>query len=542
MPAPYLVTQAIEAQAGAHPDQPATFCNALGVTTYRDLDQRSSQIANLLADAGVARQDRVLFCLSRSSRFVAGVVGTLKLGAIYVPVPDSIGEARLQDLCADSEPAAIVCDLKAFAAVAGLVRRDAVACRALLVIDADIAPPLPAGDTVPCRILTWADVGRASAARPAVSLISTDIAYLLYTSGSTGKPKGVAVSHAALWDYCRWAVEYLEMGPGTRVLGTAPFHFDMSVFDIFATITSGATLYVADPLTILFPKTLVTFIERHRITLWKGVSSLLSHVVKARALKPASVASLRHVLFAGEKLPTRYLVAWMESAPGARFYNAYGPTEATGVSAIHHIEAVPASADEVIPIGRPCDNIGMFLLDEAGRPVGPGEVGGIGELYIRGTCLASGYWRNPQATAASFVPNPLQPGANDVAYRTGDLARYDEAGNLVFVARADEQIKFQGYRIELQEICFRVLAFPGVSDAAVLFIALDEGGEEEIVAFVEPAGGMQVDVAVLQAHLGQHLPSYMLPRRVHVMPELQRNERGKVDRRGLVASYRGARR
>ena len=358
--------------------------------------------------------------------------------------------------------------------------------------------------------------------------IDTDLAQILYTSGSTGLPKGVSISHLNLVNYVEWAAEYFAMGPQDRVLGTAPFHFDMSTFDIFCPQKAGGTLCLADEEDTLFPIRLVQLIEQERVTIWKGVASLLSQMVRAGAMQPGRLPTLKKVLFSGERLPAKALIAWMGAFPEKRFYNVYGPTEATGVSSVFALDSPPESPDANIPIGRACADSEMLVLVDAKRPVEGEEVG---EICLRGSCLSRGYWNDPEATRFAFIENPVSPIPGDRLYRTGDFGYWGRDGNLRLVGRRDEQVKWMGYRIELGEIGASLQALPEVEDAVVMLLPGRSGETEELVAFVTLAGG--AEPAMVLSALRRSLPAYMVPRKLKTLPSIPRSDRGKVDREAL---------
>ena len=357
-----------------------------------------------------------------------------------------------------------------------------------------------------------------------------DLAYILYTSGSTGRPKGVTITHGNVRAYIDWAVAEFSVTPADVVLSTAPFHFDMSVFDLFVPLAAGARLAVADRSLALFPSRLVEFAEREEATIWKGVSSLLMYMERARVLAPGRLPALRWVLFGGETLPTRTLMRWMEIYPDKAYCNAFGPTEATGISVYHVMRAPPASADARVPIGRPCAGTEASVRDGDGREVADGEVG---ELYLGGPCLSPGYLGDPEGTARAFLTEPAGPGgAPRRLYRTGDIVQRNDRGELEFIGRRDGQVKSMGYRIELGDIEHALRAVDGVADAAVILVEDGPAGLRELVGFFE--GSPTVDEGETQRELARRLPSYMAPRRLMRLDRLPRGDRGKVDRAALA--------
>jgi len=334
------------------------------------------------------------------------------------------------------------------------------------------------------------------------------------------------ITHGNVCNYISWAVESFPIRSEDRILGTAPFHFDMSTFDIWCALKSGATLCLADESLTLFPERLLGFMEAERVTIWKGISSLLLYLERSGCLGPGRIPTLNLILFGGEALPSRSLIRWMDSFPNKFFYNVYGPTEATGISLYYPVETVPGGPGERIPIGRPCKGMKAILLDEKQMAV---QEGTMGELYLAGPGLGAGYLNDPDRTASSFIPLSLDGGSPEIWYRTGDLAFLRTDGNFEFVGRKDHQVKIMGYRIELGEIEQALHAIEGIREAAV--IAADRDGVAELVAFVQGDGAG--DAARILSGLRDRLPGYMLPRRLFQTDNLPRCGRGKIDRTAL---------
>jgi D-alanine--poly(phosphoribitol) ligase subunit 1 len=521
----YLLQSYLDDSRRAFPDKPALIDDH-GALSYDGLYRAANGMAHALKAGGVKRQDRVVIWLKRSSQVVLALLGALKADAIYVPIDIKAPPERLLKVIEDCRPAAIICDEKSLSLLEG-VRERLQGVRLLLLFGAggEAASPL---DDIPT--VYWKDVTGADAP-PSYHNIDADAAYILYTSGSTGTPKGVTVSHLNVINYMEWAVECFGIVAEDRVLGTAPFHFDMSTFDIYTSLKAGATLCIATEKQLLFPKSLLDLIEREGVTIWKGVSSLLMYLSSTGALKENRIPTLNRVLFGGEVLPTKHLMNWMKAFPGKRFYNVYGPTETTGISAYYPVERPPESAGESIPIGRACSNTEIFILTDEDRLARTGETG---ELCIRGSGLSLGYWNDEEKTARAFVRNPLGCTRHDRIYRTGDLAKVREDGLLEYLGRKDFQVKFMGYRIETYEVEKAILSLENVQQAAVLLCGSSQGEISELVAFVE--GAVTDDAALLQ-RLGRSLPAYMLPKQIIALERLPLTDRGKIDRSALREYY-----
>jgi non-ribosomal peptide synthetase component F len=303
----------------------------------------------------------------------------------------------------------------------------------------------------------------------------------------------------------------------------------MSVFDVYCALETGASLTLVPEQVLLFPGRLVGIIEKRNISLWKGVSSLLSYLAKLKAINPNRMKDLKRIIFSGEPLPAKYLAEWMSAYPGKEFYNAYGPTECTGISTSYRVTSILQDLGAPIPIGKACANTEIFLICEDERLA---RVGEVGELCIRGSSLSCGYWNDPERTDKVFVQNPLNKRNQERVYRTGDLVKQLPDGNYVFIGRKDTQIKYMGYRIELGEIECALQTLDGVKDAAVLAPRGETAENPEIVAFLE-ADGETILEQICEALRGK-IPKYMIPTKFQVLKNLPRTKNGKVDRQLLI--------
>jgi amino acid adenylation domain-containing protein len=387
----------------------------------------------------------------------------------------------------------------------------------LLVGDEVPAQPLP----VPS--VTYAEVtADRSPARSAASPIDTDLAYILYTSGSTGRPKGVMLTHRHALTFVEWCAARIGSGPEDRFSNHAPFHFDLSVFDLYVAAHGGATLSVVPEATAYFGADLAEFIRAEGITVWYSVPSAL--MLLTRAAEAGSLPTLRAVVFAGEVYPTKHLRSLRARLPEAALWNLYGPTE-TNVCTYHRVVDLPED-DRPIPIGRACENTEVFALRDDGEVAGVGEEG---ELYVRGSLVMKGYWGRPDRTAEVLVQNPLAPGIPEFVYRTGDLVRLRPDGDYDFFGRRDHQVKSRGYRIELGEIESSLHGHPRILEAVTVAVPHEEWGKA-IVAYVVPRDDASLTENEVKQHVARHLPRYMVPARVEVVAELPRTSTGKADR------------
>ncbi len=491
--------------------------------TYGELEAHSNRIARALRATGVRRGDRVALHLPKSTHAVAAVYGILKAGAAYVPIEPGSPAPRLADIVAQCRPSCIVTWSQAREKLSPEL------CRASGVAGiASIDDAGPFGDLG----LPAVQLGEAAAAEPAsdpsVGSVDHDLAYVLFTSGSTGTPKGVMLSHLNALTFVDWARDTFELRPDDRLSNHAPFNFDLSVLDLFSTAAAGARVTLVPEGLAMFPTRLADLVERERLTVWFSVPSVLTLLLTRGNLAGHDLASLRWILFAGEVFPARYLRELMRALPEARYANLYGPTE-TNVVTWYEVERLDEGRIEPVPIGKACENTDCIVIAEDGDVVtGPGREG---LLHVRGSTVMQGYFGQPEATAAAFVPSPLATGREELLYCTGDWVTIDERGDFVYLGRRDHMVKTRGYRVELGEIESALYAHPAVREAAAVAVPDDLLGNR-IRAFVVGDGLTPKEI---RAHCATLLPRYMVPEEVELIAELPRTTTDKIDRPHLAA-------
>ncbi|HWO87540.1 MAG TPA: amino acid adenylation domain-containing protein [Gemmatimonadales bacterium] len=492
-----------------------------GVTvTYQDLVSLSDRLRDRLASLGVRRGDRVGIYLRKSIDAVAAQLGSMKAGAAYVPVDPFAPAWRCAYILNDCSVRAVIIEeayVPAFQAeVAALGGR----MPALIVLSGvggghPLAAALDALDAV-------------KEARPSQTVPCTrdDLAYILYTSGSTGKPKGVMLSHGNALSFVEWLASTFDVRETDRFSAHAPFHFDLSILDLYLCFHRGGTLVLIGAELGREPGGLGEFIAAKRITVWYSAPSILSLLAQFGKLERYDWSNLRLVFFAGEVFPVRYLRILSRLWPRARYFNLYGPTE-TNVCTWYEIPLpIPAERTEPYPIGHVCANLLGKVVDEAGCELPPGAEG---ELCISGPNVMQGYWNLPEQSARAFLVD-----SDGVRwYRTGDMVVKAADGTYVFTGRRDRMVKRRGHRVELNEIEVGLYRHEGVKEAAVVALPDTDRGVR-IRAFVAMKDGSEASVIDMKRFSAEHLPSAMIPDDFVFLPALPKTSTDKIDYQTLA--------
>lgn len=490
---------------------------------YGELARWSERLSSLLREAGCGKGDRVCLLVPKSAAAISAMHAVLRAGGIYVPLDPQSPAPRLRRIVDCCEPRLVLADGSSWGRA---VELDAL-CGGLRLGRLD----RPAEPVHPRPLFDGGDLDAATGPTAAPRVSDADPAHILFTSGSTGTPKGVVVTHAAVRSFVEWANGYFGAGPEDRNSGHSPLFFDLSTYDIYGTFHAGAELHLVAPRLNLLPHKLAGFIRERGLTQWFSVPSILSYLARFDAVAQGDFPRLRRLLWCGEVFPTPSLRYWMSRLPHVEFTNLYGPTEATIASSYYTVERPPEDDRDAVPIGSPCGGEELLVLDEALRPVPPGETG---EIYIAGAGLSPGYWKDPETTSRAFVPDPRRPGSR--IYRTGDLGRVDERGRFYYLGRADSQIKSRGYRIELGEIECALNALGLLSECAVVAVPTDDF-EGQIICCAYASARESVTPQELRGRLTDVLPSYMIPARWQRYDELPRTPNGKTDRKRLREAF-----
>lgn len=360
-------------------------------------------------------------------------------------------------------------------------------------------------------------------------IVETDILYILFTSGSTGNPKGVIISHHSAISYVNWATNTFQLDKDGILGNQTPFYFSMSVFDIYTTLKNASTMYIIPKRYFSNSETLLEYISEKKINLIYWVPSALMIVANGNALCKVDLSFVKKILFAGEVMPNKQLNIWRKNVPNALFANLFGPTEVTDICTYYIVDR-EFKDDESLPIGYPCENTDVLVFDENDNLIDSNEIDKVGELCVRGSCLAYGYYNNEEKTAEAFVQNPLNKSYHETVYRTGDLVKYNSYGEIMYIGRKDFQIKVSGYRIELGEIETAVSSVPEVDANCCVF---DEKRQLIMCFFM----GNEVDKKKIKTKIKEVLPRYMMPHKYIKLEKMPLNSNGKIDRIILKKEY-----
>ena len=500
------ILEYLEQTAQRLPEKTALADDKLSLTFGQWLQQAES-IGTAIAKATDSTIRRaVLVFVDRRIEGIVGALGAVESGNFYVPIDCKMPFERVRLITDVCKPIAAVATTEADLKTLDQIGFDGPRFLYNEVKDHPVDKPLLA--TIREQI------------------IDLDPVYSIFTSGSTGVPKGVVISHRGIIDLADWLVETFDFTDQDALGNQTPFYFDGSVKDICICLKSGATLNVIGKKYFTFTKLLMPLLNERHITAILWATSAIVLVGNSDILNVALPEYLRLVTFAGEAMPAKQLRTWQDKLPNVRFVNLYGPTEITVDCTYFDVKRHYAD-DEYIPIGKACRNMQVLVLKDDDTEAGVGEVG---ELCVRGSGVALGYYGNRTKTEEVFVQNPLNPLFNDIIYRTGDLVKPDADGNLVFVSRKDFQVKHKGNRIELGEIEVAVNAIEGVTNAACIF----DQEQDKLVLYYTTANGQPIDIINL---VKERIPVYMFPEVVNHLAQMPYNLNGKIDRIELKKQY-----
>ena len=504
--------QLLDLSASRFPDKPAVEESEGGTIRYGELAHLSDRVRDRLRQMGVKPGDRVGICLRKSVDAVASLFGIMKAGAAYVPVDPTAPASRNAFIFCNCAVKVVIIEARL---ADGLHHEFSQGGSEL---DSMVLDGVGAG--VPLRqALDRLDAVHPVSSRPNAIPDASDLAYILYTSGSTGRPKGVMLSHGNAACFIDWCSNVFQPNERDRFSSHAPFHFDLSILDIYVSLKHGATLVLAEEQLGKEPGRLAPWIADKKLTVWYSAPSILGLLAQFGKLEQHDYSSLRLVLFAGEVFPIKYLKLLKSLWSHPHYFNLYGPTE-TNVCTFYEVpRLIPESQIEPVPIGKACPYCEPLVVNEVGTEVARGAEG---ELCIAGPSVLEGYWNLPENTAKAFLP-----GRDTRWYRTGDIVVELPDGNYKFLGRRDRMIKKRGYRIELGEIEMALYRHPAIKEAAVLAFPDDDG--VPIKAFTSTRNGSKLSIIELKKFCSENLPLYMVPDTFCCLDSLPKTSTDKID-------------
>jgi len=517
-----IITNFVES-CNKHPDNTSISVQKRSYT-YDSLHRLSASLANVLDKNSKSSEPFLTAILaSRSITAYSGIIATLMRGYGYIPLNYQYPPERIAFILKETECRTMIVDAESSKLIPEILN----------LVDNEMTlliPDIENIDELTLRfpehtILCSKDIEDTKYYE--IKIPDEDsIAYIIYTSGTTGTPKGVMVAQRNVIHFIDYMVRKFEVTSKDRISQTFNLTFDASVFDIFVAWKAGAGIFCPTQNELLNPS---GFIKKNELTIWHSVPSIPIFMKKLGVLKKNSFPTLRYSMFGGEPLPIEVVSSWLEAAPNSEIVNFYGPTETTVSITSYKWDRIKSKEEcyrRVVPIGYPYPSSNILICNEKLEEVKPGE---IGELLIAGPQVTLGYWKDKEKTEKAFI---VPPGKNEIYYRTGDLVRRENHDSPIqYIGRLDSQIKVLGQRVELGEIEAVIREEGNVSVVIALGWPITESGAEAIEVFIE---GDNIDTGELKKRIANRLPSYMIPKGIHVIPKIPLNVNGKYDRNALI--------
>lgn len=472
--------------------------------SFSDLQQQSKAIATELLRNDSRKNEPIVVYMEKTPFCISAFLGIARSGNFYVPIDITMPIERIKAMLEVISDKIIVVDQKN---------------------EARIKELYPLADILLFDTLIETEIEEAFLKQAEKNFIDTDPLYMIYTSGSTGIPKGVVVSHQSVLNLVSWYAKTFDITEKEVIGNQAPFHFDSSVKDIYTVLSVGARMELIPKQLFSFPIRLMEYVQKKEISYIDWVPSALVMIANTKTLEFIAPRCLKKIVFVGEVMPTKQFNVWRNFYQDALFANLYGPTETT-VDCMYYIVEREFSDDEPLPIGYPCENTDVFLLNGE-RLAGVGE---IGEICVRGRSVSYGYYDDFEKTQEAFIQNPLNPHYRELIYKTGDIAKYNAYGEMIFVSRKDHQIKHMGHRIELGEIEMAVKSLDLIEQASCIYDEM----KQQIVLFY---CGAEADSVYILKGLKQKVSKYMFPNQIILQETLPLTTNGKVDKMVLQRDY-----
>ena len=470
---------------------------------FSDLHRKSLQLASALMALGIGQNRPVGVFLDKSIESVYADLGILYAGDFYMNLDIKTPAERIRNILQLVEPAAIISTTRQIKSIEGIIP----STMKVILLD-------EAGGT--------ADVDSADIIGRLSTIIDTDPSCIINTSGSTGTPKGVVLNHKSFFDFIDWAIDTFHFDDDLVMGSLSPIVFDIYSFELCMLMAKASTLVVLPAHLAAFPAKILEVLEQHKVNFLFWVPTIMVNIANMDLLSAFKLKSLRTVWFAGEVFPTKQFNYWHHHLSEVTFANLYGPIEIT-LDCTYYIINKEIPDEEPLPIGYPCRNTDILILDDEDRAVK--QSGVEGELCVRGTSLAMGYYNNPEKTAAAFVQNPLNKAYPELIYRTGDIVCLNDEGLIMFKGRKDNIVKHMGYRTDLGEIEHVIInTLKLVKNGCIVYNQSDK----QITLFYEAE--QEIPVSEFRLQIGKVLPKYMIPTAFHHLEQLQRNANGKIDR------------
>ncbi len=532
----YLLHHLLDEAVLKFPDNKAVIYEEQSIT-YKELEYKSNQLANMLINIGFKPRNVVGIYLNKSIEAIIAIFAVLKAGGAYVPLDSHYSPlTRIKNIIKLSQAEFIISNTIQWKALAStFVDEEEELLKSIKVIFADginrvdqtSAENYNNKDIIgSCYFYEDYEDSTYPQLRKEPEVTSDDLAYILYTSGSTGQPKGVMLTHLNAMTFINWSLSYFQPVSTDIFSNFAPLHFDLSIFDIFVSVGAGACSNLLPFQINSNPRAIVEWLSKNNITYMYSVPSVWVSIMNYATLIKGDLKNLSHILFAGEVFPPKYLKKLMEILPHALYYNLYGPTE-TNVCTYYQVKSSDDVTDSPVPIGQACANTEVLVLNEMDKPVAEGEEG---ELLVKGAIVTKGYYKDDKRTKSAFRKSPMPYHNGALLYRTGDIVRRCNDNIYEYVGRRDMMVKCSGFRIELQEIEHALYKHASIEEAVAVPVYDEKRENTSIYAIVKIKAGESFSVTNIKKFLISILPKYMIPEFIESIDEMPKNANGKIDR------------